>query len=101
MRCLDDSGYRTMQRKLLPIGALPAWANLCNVELSGVKISSLPGAKGSGIVAATDHNGESAILMKIPRELILSLENVWMYAKSDRNLREVLEASGDYARVLC
>ena len=65
-----------------------------------MKISSLPAGKGSGVVATTDHSSESAILMRIPPELVLSLANVWIYAKSDQHLREVLEATGDYARVL-
>ena len=90
-----------MQRKFLPIEALSAWAELNNVEFNGVKISSLPDGKGSGIVATVDHTEENAILMKIPQELVLSLDNVWVYAKSDQHLREVLEATGDYARVLC
>lgn len=89
-----------MQRKFLPIEALSAWAELNNVEFNGVKISSLPADKGSGVVATADHGEESAILMRIPQELVLSLENVWMYAKSNQHLREVLEATGEYARVL-
>lgn len=90
-----------MQRKFLPIEALPAWAELNNVEFHGVKISSLPDSKGSRVVATAEHTEEGAILMRIPQELVLSLEKVWIYAKSDHHLREVLEATGDYARVLC
>lgn len=89
-----------MQRKFLPIEALPAWAELNNVEFHGVKISSLPDGKGSGVVATAEHTEEGTILIRVPQELVLSLENVWMYAKSDHHLREVLEATGDYARVL-
>ncbi|KAA6406815.1 MAG: hypothetical protein FRX48_09313 [Lasallia pustulata] len=87
-----------MQRKLLPIETLPAWAELNNVEFDGVKVSSLPAGKGSGVVATAAHSEDGAILMRVPQELVLSLGNVWMYAKSDQHLREVLEATGEYAR---
>lgn len=89
-----------MQRKFLPIEALPAWAELNNVEFHGVRICSLPDSKGSRVVATAEHAEEGAILMRIPQELVLTPEKVWTYAKSNHHLREVLEATGDYARVL-
>lgn len=94
------SSVSGMQRKLLPIETVPAWAELNNVEFDGVKVSSLPAGKGSGVVATAAHSEDGAILMRVPQELVLSLGNVWMYAKSDQHLREVLEATGEYARVL-
>lgn len=88
-----------MHRETLPIGNLATWARLNNVEFYGVSVSSLPNSRGSGIVASTNSAQDDAILMRIPSELILSLENVWIYAKCDRHLAQVLESAGDYTRV--
>lgn len=47
---------------------------------------------------ATNHTSDDETpLMTVPAHLVLSLENVWIYAKSDRYLKEVLEAVGDYS----
>ena len=88
-----------MDRNLLPISAFPAWAKLNNIELNGVVVSTLQGSKGSGVVATQDLSEDNAILMTVPQELLLSIDSVWTIAKSDRHLRAVLEAVGDYARV--
>jgi hypothetical protein len=42
---------------------------------------------------------EPPILLEIPSDLVLSLETVQNYAKSDRYLHEVLEAVGNFGRV--
>jgi hypothetical protein len=47
----------------------------------------------------SDDETEAPILLGIPSDLILSLETVHNYAKSDRYLREVLEAVGHFGRV--
>ena len=57
------------------------------------------GNRGSGLVTTEETLGESPLLMTIPNELVLSLDNVWIYAKSDKYLRQILEATGDYSRV--
>ncbi|KAL6715564.1 hypothetical protein ACLMJK_006525 [Lecanora helva] len=88
-----------MYRETLPTGTLAVWAQLNNVGLNGVKVSLLQDGKGCGLVAVTENTQDNAMLMRIPQELILSLENVWIYAKSDRHLAQVLEATGDYTRV--
>ena len=89
-----------MHRETLPPDSSSPWANLNNIELNGVKISLLQKSRGSGVVATRELSEDNAVLMTIPQELLLSLDNVWVYAKADRYLREVLEAVGDYARVL-
>ena len=89
-----------MHRETLPIGNLATWARLNNVEFNGVKVSSVPDSRGSRVLATTNCLQEDAVLMRIPQELILSLENLWIYAKSDRHLAQVLEAAGDFTRVL-
>lgn len=37
--------------------------------------------------------------MVVPRELILSRENIDVFAKSDQHLKEVLDSLGDFGRV--
>ncbi len=89
-----------MRRELLPIGTLPAWANWNGVGFHGVEVAPLPGGRGSGLVVTTQRNDEDSIFVTVPKDLLLSLGNVWMFAKSDKYLKEVLEAVGEYARVL-
>ncbi|KAI4164346.1 MAG: hypothetical protein LQ342_001993 [Letrouitia transgressa] len=36
--------------------------------------------------------------MEVPQQLVLSMESVWVHAKADRHLLQVLEATGDYSR---
>ena len=88
-----------MGRELLPIDILPVWSKLNNVDLNGVEVSPLKHMKGSGVIATRELSEEDAILMTVPRELLLSHENVWMYAKADRHLQDLLEAVGEYSRV--
>lgn len=93
-----------MRRQTLPITALPVWAKLNGIELHGVGIERLTDHgvdKGSALVAKRKftRKEENELLMVVPKDMILSLEAVGNYAKSDRHLREVLEAAGDYARV--
>ena len=87
-----------MRRETLSIARLAPWARLNNVELNGVDIAHLPDINGSGLLA--NRRSSDSMLMSVPRDLVLSSENVWIYAKSDKDLLEVLEAVGDYARVL-
>lgn len=87
-----------MHRETLPIDQLAVWTRLNNVEFKGVRIVALHGNRGSGLVTTAETTDDSW-LMTVPNDLILSLENVWVYAKSDKHLREVLEATGDYSRV--
>ncbi len=89
-----------MHRETLPIANLAPWARLNNIDFNGVKVSSLPGCRGTGVISIVEKTESDALLMTIPQELVLSLDNVWTYAKSDRDLLQVLEAVGDYSRVL-
>ena len=89
-----------MRREVLPVQALPMWAKLNGVDFNGVEVTPLPGSRGSGLVTRAQRNDRSPILITVPTDLVLSLENVWISAKSDEHLKEVLEAVGEYARVL-
>ena len=87
-----------MTEEPLPIDQLAIWAELNNVDFNGVKACSIAEAKGTGLVATWELQ-DNAVLLKVPRDLVLSLENVWIYAKSDQHLLQVLEAVGDFSRV--
>ena len=93
-----------MKREFLPVEALPPWARLNGLSVSDVAFRRLQAEdgtdKGSAIVATeAKGNGDmpSDVLLRIPSDLVLSLEAV--DAKSDRYLREVLEAVGDFGKV--
>lgn len=87
-----------MTEEPLTIDQLAIWAELNHVDFNGVKACSVAEVKGSGLVATWELQ-DSAVLLKVPRDLVLSLENVWIYAKSDQHLLQALEAVGDYSRV--
>ena len=75
------------------------WAKLNGVELNGVKVVDQHDDRGASVMARCDMKGQGTTLMKVPRELNLSKDLVWEYAKSDHHLRELLEAFGDFTRV--
>lgn len=88
----------TMHRQTLDIEAFPAWAGLNHIQYDGVKISELP-RKGYGLTAISERDEDNAIIVTVPKDLILSYENVFIIAKADKHLREVLDAVGGYGRV--
>ena len=98
-----------MKREYLPLGSLPAWLRLNGIDTNGVAFerlgSSESGAdKGNALVAtenksSSDSDAVPEVLFRIPGDLVLSLETVHDYSKSDQDLREVLEAVGDFGRV--
>ncbi|KAJ6109179.1 hypothetical protein N7486_001413 [Penicillium sp. IBT 16267x] len=96
-----------MQRDYLPLNSLLAWLRLNGIATNGVAVQRLGSAesetdKGNAILATADHSNndpdDQQILLQVPRDLVLSLESVHDYSKSDRDLREVLEAVGDFGR---
>jgi hypothetical protein len=99
----------TMKREYIPIESLPAWQRLNGIVVQGIAVhkigSDQHGAdKGSALIAteaqtSSEHDTNPKILLKIPSELVLSLESVQNHAKTDRYLRDVLEAVGDFGRV--
>lgn len=97
-----------MKRQLLPIEALPAWTKLNGVRFNGVEVKQLVTDdgidKGASVVTtcvkeAKEDSPEPEIMMVVPPDLVLSLDMVHTCAKSDRYLREVLEAVGDFGTV--
>ncbi|KOC12703.1 hypothetical protein AFCA_007237 [Aspergillus flavus] len=99
-----------MKREYLPIETLSAWTRLNGISVDGVtfrKVRTEDGIdKGCAIVATGEKSNESSetgevdaeTLLRVPSDLILSLRLVETHAKSDRYLREVLDAVGDFGR---
>lgn len=89
-----------MRREYLPTIDLEKWANLNDIQRNGIYVDTADDHKGKRIVASSkvESSQNHDVLVTVPSHLILSLETVWIYAKSDRHLLEVLEAVGDYSR---
>jgi hypothetical protein len=83
-----------------PIERLPTWATYRGVQFNGIKVGPLPGFehRGSTVIAESHLVSGQAPLMSVPKDLILSRENVELIAKSDHHLRELLHALGDFGR---
>lgn len=98
-----------MKREYLPLGSLPTWLRLNGINADGVAIqqlgSSESGADKGNALVATENKSSSerdvspAVLLQVPSDLVLSLQTVHDYSKSDRDLREVLEAVGEFGMV--
>lgn len=88
-----------MAHSQLPIEAFPAWAAVNSVEFANAEIRNIEG-KGLGLVAKhditdADHDAPSSqAIIQIPRDLILSAETVEVYAKIDRNFKQLFEVAG-------
>jgi hypothetical protein len=83
-----------------PVEGLPTWATFRGVQFNGIKVGVLPGFehRGSTVIAQSDLASGQAPLMSVPKDLILSRENVDLIAKSDHHLRELLQALGEFGR---
>lgn len=92
-----------MKYASIPPEALQSWAQLNDVHLHGLRISSNivsddGVSKGGGLVSTTSHPPEP-VLLSIPRDLILSREAVVQCAKTDKDLRVLMEALEDFIQV--
>jgi hypothetical protein len=104
-----------MKRQYLPIEAMPAWARLNGIKFDGVAIERFCSNndsdgtdKGAAVVTkgekfnrdpANDNNSSPEVLISVPPDMVLSPSLIESYSKSDRSLKEVLEAVGDYGKV--
>ncbi|KAL5042516.1 hypothetical protein BDW71DRAFT_144637 [Aspergillus fruticulosus] len=97
-----------MKRETLPIDALIPFARLYNVDLRGVtfrKLRAEDGTDKGGAIVATESKrsgnekpSENDVLLKVPSDMILSVETVQERSKYDRHLHEVLQAVGDFGK---
>ncbi len=86
----------------LPPNSLRAWADLQGVTFNGVEIGTLPEyeAKGSALLATTSSlDTHQYPLLIVPRDIILSKNNIELYAKSDTHLRKILDATESFGMV--
>jgi hypothetical protein len=85
----------------LPPEAFNPWAQLNGVRFHEVKPGHVAG-RGSALLATktiTNSAEGAECLLTVPRDLILSQEQVLVQAKVDRDFRELLESLGDFGRV--
>lgn len=82
----------------LSVEALPPFLRLNGIRTSAVKTSSTDD-RGTALIATKTLKPDDNPLIHIPADVVLSKESVWLHAKSDERLREVLEACGDFASV--
>lgn len=90
-----------MRRERSSLTYFSAWAELNGVHFHGVAVSPIPNGKGTGLIATAELSEPEEILITVPHNLILSSHRVWINAKADRHLREILEAVGEFSRVAC
>jgi hypothetical protein len=86
-----------MRRAELPISALPAWAKLNDVIFYDISVHDIEG-KGFGLAAGRSLSSENAfdmpVLLRIPKDLILSSEAVEEHAQVDKDFRQLLAVAG-------
>jgi hypothetical protein len=90
-----------MRRGRFPLSNLPAWCILNDISFSGVNAADIEG-RGLGLIAEKDLNDDddddgtevSALLMTIPKDLVLSAAGVEEYAKESKDFRQLLDAAG-------
>ncbi|KAF2029249.1 SET domain-containing protein [Setomelanomma holmii] len=84
-----------------PIDVLPKWAVFHGVKFNSIRIGPLPGFEERGSTVIADQElvgGKVEVLLRVPKDLIISRANIDLFAKSDRHLREVLAALGEFGR---
>lgn len=75
------------------------WGVANGARFQNIGVKTIAG-RGSSLTAVTERLvSENNPLLLIPRELILSKEAVQGLARSDAQLREVLDAVGDFSQV--
>lgn len=86
-----------MRRTELSISALPAWAKLNEALFYDIRVENIEG-RGLGLVAERSLTSEETfdvpILLRIPRDLVLSAETIVEHTRVDKHFRELLSAAG-------
>ena len=83
----------------LPLESLQSFASLYGIDFRGVRVASTAG-RGSALVASrTAPRNESEPFLVVPKDIILTRGHVFAHSASDKHLREVLEAVGDFGKV--
>ena len=81
--------------------AFAAWADLNDIKFYRTAPGILPGRGGALLAKETlgAENDMSNVLLTVPKDLILSLEQCQEHAKIDQDYREVLTCLDDFGRV--
>lgn len=85
----------------LPVEALPGWARLNGLDFINCKLE-LVKDRGIGLVATETLSlaaGDAGLnddkpLVKVPRDMALSVETIENFAKVDQNFRQLIDAAG-------
>jgi hypothetical protein len=84
------------------ISALPAWAKLNDVFFYDISVHDIEG-KGFGLIAdqplSSEYVFDMPVLLRVPKELILSKEAIEEHARVDKHFRELLAAAGGVVRL--
>jgi hypothetical protein len=94
-----------MRYALLSLDNLRAWAHFNDVKLFGASIEARiigedGNDKGGGLLANAEH-GPGQPFLAVPLELVLSKERVEQCSKSDRHLKELIDAAPSLFQVGC
>lgn len=84
----------------LPLSALDSYASFNAMNFCKLRFISIDN-KGSALVAscAVGQGHEDGPLLVVPKDLMLTRDHVQLHSRSDRHLREVLDAIGDLGKV--
>lgn len=91
-----------MRQTSLPLENLQAWSHFNDVQLFDVLVEPHIIAdgvdRGGGLLAKADH-AEAEPLVAVPLDLVLSKQRVEEAAKSDKHLKELIEAAASLFQV--
>lgn len=85
--------------------AFPTWAHLAQVHFAGVKLQDVGHGKGLGLVVAAESDVKGSAVeeqkravLRVPHDLVLSVEAVDEYGKVDHNFKQLLDIAGRKVR---
>lgn len=91
-----------MRYASVSVAQLESWSKLNDSKLLSVKIEPniiVDGVdRGGGLVATSPHGSED-VLVDVANDLILTRERALLEAKTDKHLRELLDALSDFIQV--
>lgn len=82
-----------------PQQSLAPWATANGCHFNGVATDNVSN-KGLAILATFPTGDDAAPLISVPQDLVLSKDAVMLHAHADKHFRDVLEALGDFGKVI-
>lgn len=86
----------------LALENLPSWSMINGIETSGIRLEPhiiRDGVDCGGGLVSNTATKEDTVLVSVPQDLILNREQVFLQAKTDAHLRQLLETLGDFVEV--